>query len=64
MALFTYLYFAPVSAELLTRHGEGLSDTDLTETARRWLMLSRMRAAIYVCAWLATLKALSIRAAA
>lgn len=64
MVLFTYLYFAPVSAEILARHGEGLSDRDLLLTARQWLTLSRIRAAIYVFSWLASLKALSVQEAA
>lgn len=64
LVLFTYLYFAPVSMEILVRHGEGMSDAQLIEKVHQWTVLGRIRAALYVCTWLASLKALSIPAAA
>ena len=58
--LATYLYFAPALAVLLERRGAGLSDEQVIERVGSWLWLGRVRAAAYVLAWLAALKALSV----
>lgn len=60
LVFVTYVYFAPSLAELLERRGAGLSDEQITERVSSWLWLSRVRAAAYVLAWLAALKALSV----
>ena len=60
LVLATYLYFAPALAVLLERRGAGLSDREVVEREGGWLWLGRVRAAAYVLAWLAALKALSV----
>jgi hypothetical protein len=60
LVLLTYLYFAPALALLLERRGAGLSDEEVIERVGGWLWLGRVRAAAYVLAWLAALKALSV----
>ena len=60
LVFVTYVYFAPTLAVLLERRGAGLSDEQVVERVGSWLWLGRVRAAAYVLAWLAALKALSV----
>lgn len=58
LVVVTYAYFAPTLASLLERRGAGLGDGQITERVSDWLWLGRVRALLYVAAWLAALKAL------
>ena len=62
MIAATYLYFAPTLAEMLDAKNATLGDEEIIQRVNRWLWLSRLRAVVYVAAWLAGLRALCLSA--
>lgn len=56
----TLFYFRPTLVRLFMGHGAGLSESVLTSTVHRWVLLSRVRIALSFCAWVAALAALTV----
>jgi hypothetical protein len=56
----TLLYFRPTLVRLFMGHGAGLTADAIRATARRWVMLSRVRIVLSLVAWWAALRALTL----
>jgi hypothetical protein len=57
--LFTFSYFVPTMLKLM--RAEGLAEPEATAIALQWVKLNYVRQAIVLAAWVAALKAFSLR---